>query len=70
MECDRQTRRGQESNVFDTFHEILEEEDGPMLLHGLKRLHRTRLHAPRRAEDRPDPDLLGIRYERFVAVGG
>ena len=56
--------------IIEVRRDILEEEDGPMLLHGLKRLHRTRLHAPRRAEDRPDPDLLGIRYERFVAAGG
>ena len=55
--------------IIEVRRDILEEEDGPMLLHGLKRLHRTRLHAPRRAEDRPDPDLLGIRYERFVAAG-
>jgi len=56
--------------IIEVRRDILDEEDGPMLLHGLKRLHRTRLHAPRRAEDRPDPDLLEIRYERFVAAGG
>ena len=55
--------------IIEVRRDILEEEDGPMLLHGLKRLHQTRLNAPRRAEDRPDPDLLGIRYERFVAAG-
>ena len=56
--------------VIEVRRDILEEEDGPMLLHGLKRLHRTRLHAPRRTDDRPDPDLLEIRYARFVAAGG
>ena len=56
--------------IIEVRRDILDEEDGPMLLHGLKRLHQTRLHAPRRAEDRPDPNLLGIRYERFVAAGG
>ena len=56
--------------IIEVRRDILEEEDGPMLLHGLKRLHRTRLSAPRRAEDRPDPELLGIRYERFVEAGG
>ena len=56
--------------VIEVRRDILDEEDGPMLLHGLKRLHQTRLHAPRRVEDRPDPNLLGIRYERFVAAGG
>ena len=47
---------------------ILEEQDGPMLIHGLKRLHRHRIHAPRRIEDRPDPNLLEVRYERFRAA--
>ena len=56
--------------VIEVRRDILEEEDGPMLLHGLKRLHQTRLHAPRRIADRPDPDLLEIRYARFVATGG
>ena len=56
--------------IIEVRRDILEEEDGPMLLHGLKRLHRTSLHAPRRTADRPDPDLLEIRYERFVAAGG
>lgn len=55
--------------IVEVRRDILEEEDGPMLLHGLKRLHQTRLHAPRRTDDRPDPDLLEIRYERFVAAG-
>ena len=56
--------------VIEVRRDILEEEDGPMLLHGLKRLHQTRLHAPHRTDDRPDPDLLEIRYARFVAAGG
>ena len=56
--------------IIEVRRDILEEEDGPMLLHGLKRLHQTRLHAPHRTDDRPDPDLLEIRYARFVAAGG
>lgn len=56
--------------VIEARRDILEEEDGPMLLHGLKRLHRTRLHVPRGTDDRPDPDLLEICYARFVAAGG
>ena len=47
--------------------DILEEQDGPMLLHGLKRLHQTRIHRPRQVANRPDPELLEIRYARFVA---
>ena len=41
-----------------------------MLLHGLKRLHQTRIYRPRHAANRPDPELLEIRYARFVAAGG
>ena len=37
-----------------------------MLLHGLKRLHNSKLHAPRKTEDRPDPEYLEFRYQRFV----
>ena len=54
--------------VIEVRRDILEEQDGPMLVHGLKRLHRHRIHAPRRIEDRPDPNLLEVRYERFRAA--
>ena len=50
--------------------DILVEQDGPMLLHGLKRLHQSKLRTPRRKEHRPDPDFLAIRYERFISAGG
>ena len=53
--------------IIEVRHDILAEEDGPMLLHGLKRLHQSKLHIPRKAEHRPNPDLLAIRYERFVS---
>ncbi len=44
-------------------------EDGPMLLHGLKGLHKTRLIVPRSARNRPGPARLEIRYERFLSRG-
>ena len=56
--------------IIEVRRDILDEEDGPMLLHGLKRLHLTGLHAPYRKEDRPDPDMLHIRYQRFVEAAG
>jgi putative restriction endonuclease len=46
---------------------ILEEEDGPMLLHGLKGLHRQRIEVPRNATLRPNPKSLAKRFERFLA---
>jgi len=45
--------------------DILREEDGPMLRHGLQELHGARIILPRRREDRPDPELLEERYARF-----
>ena len=56
--------------IIEVRRSILEEQDGPMLLHGLKRLHQTRIYRPRHAANRPDPELLEIRYARFVAAGG
>ena len=55
--------------IIEVRRSILEEQDGPMLLHGLKRLHHTRIYRPRNAANRPDPELLEIRYASFVAAG-
>lgn len=52
--------------LIEVRRDILEEQDGPMLLHGLKRLHQTRIYRPRSSANRPDPALLEYRYVRFV----
>lgn len=47
--------------------DILDEVDGPMLEHGLKALHGQPLRVvPRARSQRPDPSLLGERYEAFT----
>lgn len=46
---------------------LLTLHDGP-LLETLKRLHRTRIHLPRREKDYPDRDRLAPRFERFRAA--
>jgi len=51
--------------VVEVRREILDEEDGPTLLHGLKGLHGEAILLPRAREFRPDPDLLATRYARF-----
>ncbi len=51
--------------VVEVRQDVLDEEDGPMLEHGLQGIHRKRLLLPRREADRPDPDRLEWRYERF-----
>ncbi len=56
--------------IIEVRRDILDERDGPMLLHGLKLLHNSKLHAPRKTEDRPDPEFLEFRYQRFVEARG
>jgi putative restriction endonuclease len=51
-------------------HDILHEEDGPMLLHGLQGLHGQVIQRPRSPELRPDPELLASRYDRFRKAAG
>lgn len=45
--------------------DVLEEHDGPMLLHGLQEMHGTTLQVPRRPENRPNREYLAERFERF-----
>lgn len=47
---------------------LLGETDGPMLRTGLQGFHESPIQQPERREERPDPELLEIRYERFHAV--
>lgn len=54
--------------VVEIRRDILAEIDGPMLEHGLKGNHGSRLRVvPSSPRERPDTDLLERRYERFRA---
>ena len=44
---------------------ILQEQDGPMLLHGLQKMHGKKIDLPRSPSSRPDKSLLEIRFEQF-----
>ena len=44
---------------------ILDEEDGPMLLHGLKGMHDRQIYVPREVSLQPDRGRLAERYEAF-----
>lgn len=55
--------------IVEVRRSILDEEDGPMLLHGLKGLHGVTIQVPRRMELRPDPQRLARRWERFKVAG-
>lgn len=50
--------------------DILDEEDGPMLTHGLQGFHGAHLLVPRRVAWRPDRSLLEERYALFRRVAG
>lgn len=52
--------------VIEVRKEILEEDDGPMLLHGLKGLHDLEIQLPRSIGKRPSQEKLEVRYERFL----
>jgi putative restriction endonuclease len=45
--------------------DLLDEHDGPMLQHGLKGLHGSKIILPHRREAWPDEGALDRRYERF-----
>lgn len=50
--------------------EVLREVDGPMLRHGIQGFHRQRLAVlPQRPGQRPDRELLGARFQRFLDAG-
>lgn len=55
--------------VIEVRRRILEEEDGPMLLHGLKAMHGRDVLVPRAPRLRPDRDRLARRLELFRATG-
>lgn len=47
--------------------DLLEEIDGPMLQHGLKELHGSKLmQLPKQKAEQPRPDLLEIAYNKFL----
>ena len=50
-------------------NDVLSEEDGPMLRHGLQELNNEHLILPARRADRPDPKRLEQRFEEFLKSG-
>jgi putative restriction endonuclease len=49
--------------------DILEEIDGPMLIHALQGMHDKPIIVPKAARDRPNPDFLADRYAKFLKAG-
>lgn len=52
--------------VLQVRQDILEEEDGPVLQHGLKGLHNSKLILPSSKNHYPSRDALAWRYSRFA----
>ena len=52
--------------VIEVRPDILAEQDGPTLRHGLQGLHRTRIVLPRKQVLRPAPERLEMRYRGFL----
>jgi putative restriction endonuclease len=55
--------------IIEVRQSVLDEEDGPMLLHGLKGMHQQAILLPREETQRPDPVRLEERYAAFKAAG-
>lgn len=48
--------------------DVLEEHDGPMLLHGLQEMHGGLIQVPRREQHLPRREYLAERFARFLAA--
>ena len=55
--------------IIQVREDVLEEEDGPILQHGLKGLHNTKLILPNSKSHYPNRDALEWRYSRFTRAG-
>ena len=53
------------NGVVHIAQRLLEEIDGPMLTNGLQGFHGSPILQPRRGDERPDPQRLKVRFERF-----
>jgi len=51
--------------TIEVRRDVLEESDGPMLIHGLQGFHEKQIQVPTRASLRPSPALLEARYTLF-----
>lgn len=51
--------------VVEVRKDVMDEEDGPMLQHGLKGIHNSKIFLPKHKLDYPNREFLDIRYQRF-----
>lgn len=55
--------------VIEVRRDVLEEHDGPMLIHGLQGFHGANIQLPRRDKERPRREFLEERYALFRKAG-
>jgi putative restriction endonuclease len=55
--------------VLEVRRDILDEHDGPTLVHALQALHGSRIIVPGQPELQPARELVELRYERFRRGG-
>ncbi len=51
--------------VIEVREDVLKEKDGPMLQHGLKDLHKSKIILPTSQDLWPKKELIDIRYQKF-----
>ena len=56
--------------VIEVRRDVLVEEDGPMLRHGLQGMHQQRILIPGPTHQHPDRALLDRRHQRFLELSG
>ena len=54
--------------LIEVRQSLLEEEDGPMLLHGLKEMHQRQIFLPSQLSLQPDRERLALRYREFASA--
>lgn len=52
-------------SIIEVAPRVLDEQDGPILTHGIQKLHNTRVYLPRRDADKPSKQRLERRYAMF-----
>lgn len=55
--------------VLEVRPDLLDETDGPTLVHSIQELHETRIHLPGRKTQWPSRERLEVRYEEFLRRG-
>ncbi|MCJ7569710.1 MAG: HNH endonuclease, partial [Anaerolineales bacterium] len=56
--------------IIKVRQDILSEDDGPMLLHGLKEMQGNKIILPRASSNKPSQERLEVRFNKFLEAEG